>query len=671
MNKKSEEILNKNIYRKEFDGIRAFAVLAVIINHFNPKVFPSGYLGVDIFFIISGYVITSSLINRDYKNFKNFIISFFERRIKRLLPALIFFVMVISVVSCFFIPLDQGFLGYSIRSLLGISNISFYSNSLDYFATSTKLNPFAHTWSLAVEAQFYLVFPFLIWFTGYARGKRDRGKFFALVMLLMSISSLVSYLYLFPINQSAAYYLTPNRFWELASGSILFAFINKKTFHNTSIFKYIAPISSLVIIGIMFLPVTKGSGYLSVFLVFFTLVLISSIKFNNFILNIFTNKFVLKIGLMSYSLYLWHWGILSLSHLTIGISWWTIPIQILLIYYFALFSYKFIESPIRNSKVLIYKRYVILSGLICISLATLMIKFLLKPIRNNLFLGEQVQTFSDETFSSNRKRCNNKSKSFISNFNNRVSKFEFFDNCWLTKDGNIVKENNFTKKYFFYGNSYNEQLYPVYANALKGRDDLSINSFIVRSCMMSERISDENEFYTCSNLLTNYISYFKSYSRKGDSLVIPLSPAISNLINTKYLLSGNHISASNALNTHINELKNLTIEFQKEDKNLIIVSPFPLINQNPRLCLNWFAKFNRNCPRDIFDLKRNIEIQKIIKKYKSLEKYGLIYIDIFNPMQNILQTTHQNKLKYYYTNYHLSRKAILKLNGFLTEKLFY
>ena len=99
----SEKILFKNIYFKELDGIRAFAVLAVIINHFNPEFFPSGYFGVDIFFIISGYVITSSLIKRDNKDLNNFIISFFERRIKRLFPGLIFFTIVISFLSCFFI----------------------------------------------------------------------------------------------------------------------------------------------------------------------------------------------------------------------------------------------------------------------------------------------------------------------------------------------------------------------------------------------------------------------------------------------------------------------------------------------------------------------------------------------------------------------------------------
>ena len=125
---------NKIKYRPEIDGLRAFAVIAVIVNHFNKDLLPSGYLGVDIFFVISGYVITSSLSKRrDSKNFKKFIYDFYSRRIKRLIPALFFFVLVMGFFICFFNPAPDRILFAGITSLFGFSNIYLFNISNWYF----------------------------------------------------------------------------------------------------------------------------------------------------------------------------------------------------------------------------------------------------------------------------------------------------------------------------------------------------------------------------------------------------------------------------------------------------------------------------------------------------------------------------------------------------------
>jgi len=124
----------KSKYRSEIDGLRAFAVISVIINHFNKELLPSGYLGVDIFFVISGYVITSSLTDRKDESFGAFIAGFYERRIKRLAPALIMFVMVASVFICLFNPEPQPSIRTGISSLFGVSNIQLFSRTIDYFA---------------------------------------------------------------------------------------------------------------------------------------------------------------------------------------------------------------------------------------------------------------------------------------------------------------------------------------------------------------------------------------------------------------------------------------------------------------------------------------------------------------------------------------------------------
>ena len=186
-------------YRPEIDGLRAFAVVAVIINHFNKDILPGGYLGVDIFFVISGYVITSSLFGRPSKDFKDFISGFYERRIKRLVPALSVFVLITSIAICLFNPSPGLLLRTGITSLFGLSNLYLLKQSTDYFAQSTELNVFTHTWSLGVEEQFYILFPFLIWLSGFGRNKNGARNLF-LGIGALTIASLVVFLYLYQTN---------------------------------------------------------------------------------------------------------------------------------------------------------------------------------------------------------------------------------------------------------------------------------------------------------------------------------------------------------------------------------------------------------------------------------------------------------------------------------------
>ena len=142
INKNKSSIQSR--YRPEIDGLRAFAVIAVIINHFNKEILPHGYLGVDIFFVISGFVITSSVYQRPSENFKDFISGFYERRIKRLVPALTVFVLITSIAICLFQEDPYLSLWTGLTSLFGLSNLYLLEKATDYFAQSTELNVFTH-----------------------------------------------------------------------------------------------------------------------------------------------------------------------------------------------------------------------------------------------------------------------------------------------------------------------------------------------------------------------------------------------------------------------------------------------------------------------------------------------------------------------------------------------
>ena len=137
----------KGKYRPEIDGLRAFAVIAVIINHFNKDILPGGYLGVDIFFVISGYVITSSLESRRDENFLEFIVSFYERRIKRIFPALLVCVLITGALAFAFIPEPQTITRTAIASIFGLSNLYLFQNSTAYFSQESDLLSSTRRWS--------------------------------------------------------------------------------------------------------------------------------------------------------------------------------------------------------------------------------------------------------------------------------------------------------------------------------------------------------------------------------------------------------------------------------------------------------------------------------------------------------------------------------------------
>ncbi len=389
--------LNKKYYRKEIDGLRAFAIVTVIINHFNKDLLPGGYLGVDMFFVISGFVITSSLSKRQNENFKDFIIGFYERRFKRLVPALSVFVIIVSILICLFNPFPSVSLRTGLTSLFGISNLYLIQQSTDYFSQSTELNVFTQTWSLGVEEQFYLLFPFLVWFSGYSRQTRNGSRNLFLSVGILSVTSVIGFLYLYPTNQVAAYFLMPSRFWEIATGCLVFLLLQKRNSIEESLKRIPTFLLLISIITVMFVP-TAWATLSTILVVGLTSILIASLKKKTAVYKIFTKPIIVYVGLISYSLYLWHWAVLSLSRWTIGIHWWSSPFQLLIMFVLAIASYEWIEKPLRSRLWFQTRFNDFMFGIKLLIIASLSLVALGRPLKGKLYVGNKNNKSNIEGF---------------------------------------------------------------------------------------------------------------------------------------------------------------------------------------------------------------------------------------------------------------------------------
>lgn len=381
-------------YRPEIDGLRALAVIAVIIYHFNKEVLPGGYLGVDIFFVISGFVITASLAKRQSHSPREFLLGFYERRIKRLMPALILCVVITSALLCLVDPTPGLRLGIAWRSLLGFSNIALYNLSTDYFSASTEINPFTHTWSLGVEQQFYLLFPFLLLWTGFVPVAEEGAAFLFKLISALSIASLIGFFYFQSANQPAAFFLLPSRFWELGAGCLLFLASLPSLGglagwrHRIHRLPGLAPLIGMLILMLLPLPL---NGAASAGIVLLTILLLANQRERGPCQALLGHPRVVMIGLISYSLYLWHWSVLVLSRWTVGVHWWTIPFQLGLIVLLAWMSYRWIEQPLRSHRWSALRWRSIAYGIAASLLGAAAILGLSRGTNSLLFLGERKQ----------------------------------------------------------------------------------------------------------------------------------------------------------------------------------------------------------------------------------------------------------------------------------------
>ncbi|MEB3194579.1 MAG: acyltransferase family protein [Cyanobacteriota bacterium] len=334
-------------YRPEIDGLRALAVIAVILNHTRSEWLPSGYLGVDIFFVISGFVITSSLLTRGREAASEFFLGFYARRFKRILPALVVFVLLAGAAIAWFSPGGPS-IRTGVAALFGLANMYLFREAVDYFGRASEMNIFTHMWSLGVEEQFYFLYPLLFWLAGVPRRHTSaRSKLFGLI-LVASLASLLLWLFLSQTNQVAAYFLMPARLWEMGMGCLVCLAIGRCESWPITRIQGIGLAVVGAMVAVLFLPQSANIVATPLIILLTSLFLIA-VRPGSRAYAAFTQPQIVFIGLISYSLYLWHWGVLCLSRWTLDMKLWMVPFQYALILLLAVLSYRWIEKPLRKA----------------------------------------------------------------------------------------------------------------------------------------------------------------------------------------------------------------------------------------------------------------------------------------------------------------------------------
>ena len=546
-------------YNPEIDGLRAIAVLTVILYHIEIIVFEniiskSGFIGVDIFIVISGFVITRLFFKKDFSY-----TIFVERRLRRLFPALLFLILITTLIS-YFLLLPQHFmnLGQSIvANILLISNFLFYYQT-DYWDYAVFTKPLLHTWTIALEFQFYIFICLIFWIFKKNLTKIILTFFFISLILLIFPNKISFDVNLRELNLNN-YFLIFARLWEFLMGSIVALILNNKKYEKElSTKKYLSNIGLILILfSLVTIETPKNFPNLLTFIPVFgtSLVLLANNKHSSHVL--LNNSILVHLGKVSYSLYLWHFPIIIffLYNFNFELNIWNKILALIIVYFVSLGSYKYIETPFFRKSILTNKNFIKLLSIF------LMIIFLLGSlIANNII----------------------KSQSY-SEYNNIIQSFpeyNLFDTKGPKRD---IKNNQFTNS---------KKIKILVCGDSHGAD-------LAMSLQSNKNILSKFEI--------EFIDFLKCINQ--EPLLIK---------NADYILSSIQISGRNGL-TYKNIKKLYDIVENKNNKNFIIVGATPEFQTDSDLLLNYLV-ITKIKKKDIIKNINNINTFYFVNKKKFIEK---------------------------------------------------
>ena len=591
---------DKNLFRNDIAGLRGIAVVAVILFHLNIFSITNGYLGVDIFFVISGYLI-SQIIYGEIENKKFSIKNFYIRRIKRLMP-MVFFIILLSIPIFSYIMIPHLLVEFSksvISVLFFYSNFFFFYNT-DYFSSAAEFKPLLHFWSLSIEIQFYILFPVFVVliYRSFRKNLKEIILFFFIFFLLLTLLTNHSFLNKLDgswINTLFSFYFPFARIWELLLGSTAFFYTNnfKK---NNLIIKNFLSLSGLIIVIISLTLISKKSNnpdilnFIVTFGVFLILVFYDKKNISSIILS---NKIFLNVGLISYSLYLWHFLIISFFKNYLIEEDFLLKIKLLIIFLsflLSILSYNLIEKKFRFSdflnknvfKLSFFSVFIILISSFIIVLKSGFINDFYKINKENKILIKKIYLALNNSGNIYNKRCN----LFLEDIN-KINKTEL-QNCF----------NKNKKTFIILGDSHGQDLF----NSISQNNDDKFNLIGIN---IPKDIYDKN-----NNIVLSAKKFTNKYYNKIDGIIY-------------------HDSAEFFIKKRIEDKINLIEYFCSQTVNCYYLGPRNRPNIN---YINLLKRIKKNLNFKSYyssdsEEKWPLEADKYLEKYKF---ENLKYISVIN-----------------------------------------
>lgn len=431
-------------YRAEIDGLRALAVLPVILFHAGFELFSGGFVGVDVFFVISGYLITTILIE-DIENKRFSIVNFYERRARRILPAL-FFVMLVCIPFAWMWMLPSQMKDFS-QSLVAVSlfasNILFWWES-GYFEAAAEEKPLLHTWSLAVEEQYYLLFPIFLIFAW----RFGKNRVFWMIVILATFSLLLSE-WGWRRYPTGNFYLAPTRAWELFAGSIAAFIVKKRGVQNSGALALLG-LAAIVFSIFSYDETTPFPSVYALVPVLGVVLLLMHAGQQTIVARLLSTRAFVGIGLISYSLYLWHQPLFAFARIKLSDN---PPTELMALFCLvaiglAMVTWKYIETPFRQQSEFSRKTVLFLSllGVCC---------FLIAGYSGHMNGGYRDRFDIPSSVYSSIERYEREDACFDRFMGGRIKN-------WFCHIGN----NTADPVYFIFGDSHSLSLLPAFDNAL-------------------------------------------------------------------------------------------------------------------------------------------------------------------------------------------------------------
>ena len=568
-------------YIKEINFLRFLSIVAVVLYHYFPTILPKGYLGVDLFFVVSGFLI-SLYIFREIQNKKFQFLNFYNRRVKRIIPATIFLLIAVSFVSLILFT-NVDLINYSkslIYSIFFSSNFYFWIDG-GYFGPNDELKPLLHFWSLGVEEQFYILFPVFFYFL-----IKYLKKINILILVIFIITLLSLFLNIFLINlggSNPAFFLLPTRIWNFSIGVLAMLFFIKKNDEHSN-FEIIFLIT-MIIIGFFYqIPNLPGNFII----VIFSFLLLKKNFPKKFILDfLLRNRIVQYLGLISFSLYLWHWPILVFIEYYF-VNDFNIIYRLLGLFFaviISIISYHYVELYFRfNIKTKSLYTLIIVSYLIFISF------FLILNLNKKINYKVNSPNFI--------------AQASLTNYKCKISNYKFYKN----KRGCLINNLKKTDKYelAIVGNSHAQMYVPSIKPHLEKRE-LQAILLPMTGCLPTLEVNITKKCIDISN------NYFLNYSNDKNikTIIIATTWWHKKLHDgTKFIYDSNHEILAKSLLNLINKL-------QQKNKNVFLVGPIqvPLYELPQDLSrLLKFKHINEN------DLLGKLQIKREIydNEYKSI-----------------------------------------------------